>query len=350
MTINPSFPIDATALLTGLSYAAMRQVMLHQAQEHELQVVEDSERAVSIEVPSFGQYRFEPADEGIRIRISAALPDRLFMLKDSFSETLTHLLPEAARELRWSDSATLPNRPPNLHFTRVVSITPVGTAFLRVRIKADDLSSFQDDAIHFRLLLPAADCTEPEWPSLSENGSTVWPKGEKALHRPAYTTRWIDRDSGLMDFDVFLHDGGRVTNWARAAGTGDLLVIAGPGGGGIPESSKVCIFADETAFPAVARILETLPANSEGQVTLVAALGADCGYPISAPAGVTVTWLSRTEAHDLADRARAAHQEYPDHFLWLASEKSDVTPVREALKADKPAPGTSYLAAYWSKP
>ena len=350
MTINPSFPIDATALLTGLSYAAMRQVMLHQAQEHELQVVEDSERAVSIEVPSFGQYRFEPADEGIRIRISAALPDRLFMLKDSFSETLTHLLPEAARELRWSDSATLPNRPPNLHFTRVVSITPVGTAFLRVRIKADDLSSFQDDAIHFRLLLPAADCTEPEWPSLSENGSTVWPKGEKALHRPAYTTRWIDRDSGLMDFDVFLHDGGRVTNWARAAGTGDLLVIAGPGGGGIPESSKVCIFADETAFPAVARILEPLPANSEGQVTLVAALGADCGYPISAPAGVTVTWLSRTEAHDLADRARAAHQEYPDHFLWLASEKSDVTPVREALKADKPAPGTSYLAAYWSKP
>ena len=349
MTINQNFPIDATALLTGLSYAAMRQVMLNQAQEHELQVVEDSETAVSIEVPSFGLYRFEPTQEGIRIRISAALPDRLFMLKDSFSETLTHLLPEAAKDLRWSDSATLSNRPPNLHFTRVVSITPVGTAFLRVRIRAEDLSSFQDDAIHFRLLLPAADCSEPEWPSLAENGATVWPKGEKALHRPAYTTRWIDRVSGLMDFDVFLHDGGRVTNWVRNASAGDLLVIAGPGGGGIPESSKVCIFADETAFPAVARILETLPANSEGQVTLIAANGADCGYPISAPAGVAVTWLSRAEAHDLADRARAAHQKHPDHFLWLASEKSDVTPVREALKANKPAPGTSYLAAYWSK-
>ncbi|WP_297339142.1 siderophore-interacting protein [Pseudophaeobacter sp.] len=350
MTINPSFPIDATALLTGLSHAAMRQVMLHQAQEHELRVVEDSESAVSIEVPSFGQYRFEPAEGGIHIRISAALPDRLFMLKDSFSETLSQLLPEAAKDLRWSDSATLPNRPPNLHFTRVVSVTPVGTAFLRVRIQADDLSSFQDDAIHFRLLLPAPDCTEPEWPSLAENGATVWPKGEKALHRPAYTTRWIDRQAGLLDFDVFLHDGGRVTNWVRGASIGDLLVIAGPGGGGIPESSKICIFADETAFPAVARILEALPANSTGQVTLIAAQGDDCGYPITAPAGVKLTWLTREEAQDVPHQALAAHRECPDHFLWLASEKSDVTPVREALKTDKPAPGTSYIAAYWSKP
>ena len=184
MTINPSFPTDATALLTGLSYTAMQQVMLHQAQEHELQVVEDSESAVSIEMPSLGQYRFEPADEGICVRISAALPDRLFMLKDSFSEALSHLLPEASKDLRWSDSATLPNRPPNLHFTRVVSIT----------------------------------------------------------------------------------------------------------------------------------------------------------------------WLTRKEAQDLPRQALAALRELPEHFLWLASEKSDVTPLREALKADKPAPGTSYLAAYWSKP
>lgn len=350
MAINQSFPIDATTLLNGLSYAAMRQVMLHQAQEHELQVVENSESSVSIEVPSFGRYRCEPVEDGIRIQISAAMPDRLFMLKDNFSETLSHLLPEVAKELRWSDSATQPDRPPNLHFTTVQSITPVGTSFLRVRIKADDLSSFQDDAIHFRLLLPAADCTAPEWPSLSENGSTVWPKGEKALHRPAYTTRWIDRDAGLMDFDVFLHDGGRVTNWARNAGSGDLLVIAGPGGGGIPESSKICIFADETAFPAVARILESLPADSSGEVTLVAANGAECGYPITAPKGVTIIWLTREVASDLPSRALTAHAAHPNHYLWLASEKSDVTPVREALKANKPSPGTSYIAAYWSKP
>jgi ferric-chelate reductase (NADPH) len=63
-------------------------------------------------VLSFGQYRFEPAEGGIHIRISAALPDLLFMLKDSFSESLSHLFPEAAKDLRWSDSATLPNRSP----------------------------------------------------------------------------------------------------------------------------------------------------------------------------------------------------------------------------------------------
>jgi NADPH-dependent ferric siderophore reductase len=350
MSINPSFPIEAFAPLADSSFDALRQALAQQAREHELQIQEDTDEALCIEVASFGQIRITPLQNGISVHISAALPDRLFMLKDGFSENLAHLFPDAAKALRWSDSATQTSLPPNLHFTTVQSITPIGAAFLRVRVKGEDLSSFQDDAIHFRLVLPPAGTRDPVWPSLSENGTTVWPKGENALHRPVYTTRWIDHAAGLMDFDIFLHDGGRATDWVRNASVGDVLAIAGPGGGGIPQVSHILLFADETAFPAAARILANLPADSQGQATLVAAQGEACGYPVSAPQGVQVSWLSRHEAADLAERALSARAAKPDHFFWFASEKSDVTPVRQAIKANAPAQGTSYIAAYWSKP
>ncbi|WP_083101173.1 siderophore-interacting protein [Pseudophaeobacter leonis] len=355
MTINPSFPIEAYATLTlanqaDSSFSTLRQAMAQQAREHELQIREDTDTALCVEVASFGQLRITAQENGFSVYISAALPDRLFMLKDGFSENLEQLLPEAAKALRWSDSATQASLPPNLHFTTVQSITPIGTAFLRVRINGEDLSSFQDDAIHFRLVLPPAGCGEPVWPSLSENGTTVWPKGENALHRPVYTTRWIDRQAGLMDFDIFLHDGGRATEWVRSASVGEVLAIAGPGGGGIPQVSHILLFADETAFPAAARILASLPADSQGQATLVAAEGEACGYPISAPKGVQLTWRVRRDASDLAERALSARAAQPAHCFWFASEKSDVTPVRQAIKASPPAAGTSYIAAYWSKP
>jgi ferric-chelate reductase (NADPH) len=153
-----------------------------------------------------------------------------------------------------------------------------------------------------------------------------------------------------MDFDIFLHDGGRATEWVRRASVGDVLAIAGPGGGGIPQVSRILLFADETAFPAAARILASLPADSQGQVTLVAAEGEASGYPIRTPKGVQLTWLSRRDASDLAERTLSARATQPDHFFWFASEKSDVTPVRQAIKAAPPAAGTSYIAAYWSKP
>ncbi|MFS4580640.1 siderophore-interacting protein [Phaeobacter sp. C3_T13_0] len=349
MTLNPSFPLQATAAVTDLPFEMIRQPIVIMAKEHELLVVEDTATAVTVEVPSFGHYHFTAQEVGIEIRVSAALPDRLHMLKDGLCDHLEDLHPGIADVLRWSDMATVGALPPNVHFTTVQSITPIGTTFLRVQIKTEDLWSFQDDAIHFRLLLPPVDCTDPDWPTISETGSTVWPKGEKALHRPVYTTRQIDHTAGLMEFDIFLHDGGRATNWVQQANPGDRLVIAGPGGGGIPETSQILVYADETALPAAARILESLPKNSRGQAVLLSDTGVNCGYPIKAPAGITVTWLQRDAASSLTDLALTARSECPDHFLWFACEKADVQRLREAIKHDKPAPGQSYIAAYWSQ-
>ncbi|WP_245597321.1 siderophore-interacting protein [Leisingera caerulea] len=348
MTIRPAFPLQANAGLPELPFAAVRQAIIAMAQEHELPVIENSAVAVTVEITGFGHYSFAARDGGTAIRVSAAMPDRLHMLKDGIASHLDEIRPGASKALRWPDAAA-GALPPNVHFTTVQSVTPIGNAFLRVQVKSPDLASFQDDAIHFRLLLPPPDCAAPEWPRLSETGATVWPGGEAALHRPVYTTRRISHEAGLMEFDIFLHDGGRATEWARRARPGDRLAIAGPGGGGIPAASNILLYADETALPAAARILESLPQNSAGEAVLLSNEGEGCGYPVTAPEGVTLTWLRREDKHSLADRALAARKHAPGHYLWFACEKAEVQRLRAALRQDKPAPGTSYIAAYWSQ-
>lgn len=356
MTLNPSFSLETSALLEGVAYAAIRQLMQAQATEREIPPLRDTAEQIVVELGAFGSFEAAPEGDSTRITLRAALPDRLFVLQDSFIDLLQQQMPELAATLRWSGTAKAGSLPPNVYATTVLSITQIGRDFLRVKIQGDDLSAFRSDAIHFRLLLPPVGCTDPQWPQLGENGATIWPKGDKALHRPVYTTRRICHDSNQMEFDIFVHEGGRATNWAQQASPGDQLVIIGPGGGGIPDTRQILIYADETALPAAARILETLPDDSQGQALLLAAGGADCGYPVTAPAGIALRWVDRNTTTDDRPLAAAALAERPDHanhYLWFASEKSETKQVREAFKPakakSKADAETSYIAAYWSK-
>lgn len=349
MTVKPDFPLVAETTVPGLAFAAMKMGMLHEAAEHDLPVTENTDTRVSLET-QHGTYSFGAVEGGISITVSAAQPDWLYMLKDALLEHLAHAVPDAIKTIRWSNSQEAGSLPPNFHFVTVQSVKPVGAAFLRVRVKGTDLTSFQDDAIHFRVVLPPEGLDQVEWPHVSENGTTVWPKGDKALHRPVYTTRFIDHDSGLMDFDVFIHDGGRVTEWARQLSPGDRVGLVGPGGGGLPDTQNILLYADETAFPAAARILESLPDTARGHATFLAEDGANCAYAVTAPQGVSVTWIAREEGASLGDLALEVRQEFPNHFLWFACEKADVQRVRAAYKEADGNPANAYIAAYWTKP
>lgn len=360
MTLNPTFTLESQARLAALDFATLQAAIRSQAKARGLTVLEDSATRILVELREVGSYEARPLDSpvkgGSEIRVRAALPDRLQLLQGGFAEHLADIDAQTATALRWSGGAAAGSLPPNVHLTRLRSVTPLGRSFLRIAIQAQDLSSFREDAIHFRLLLPPAGCTSPQWPQLAENGATLWPKGDKALHRPVYTTRSICHDSNTMEFDLFVHDGGRATNWARSARAGDQLAIIGPGGGGIPDTRRILIYADETALPAAARILETLPRDSTGTALLLADGGADCGYPVSAPPGISLRWINRATTPDNSPLATAALADLPDHcdhFLWFASEKSETKQVRETLRPAGADPkvdaATSYIAAYWSK-
>ena len=90
--------------------------------------------------------------------------------------------------------------------------------------------------------------------SHAANGRTRWPEGADALHRPVYTVAAQQDD--WLDFDIFRHDGSPTCDWAEAARPGDTVGVIGPGGGWCPEAPRLWLFGDETALPAIARMLD----------------------------------------------------------------------------------------------
>lgn len=153
MTTRSDYPLQAETLLPHLQFSAMKMVMLHQAQSHDLPVIENSDARLTVET-HHGCLSFADAVGGIHVTAAAVKQDWLFMLKEALVVQLDNFVPDAAAAVRWSDMDQVGTLPPNFHFATVQSVRPIGSAFLRVRIKASGLSSFQDDAIHFRIVLP----------------------------------------------------------------------------------------------------------------------------------------------------------------------------------------------------
>ncbi|WP_417818432.1 siderophore-interacting protein [Tritonibacter scottomollicae] len=348
MSMQERFSFEAQTLLPGLSFPAIRSVIQQRAQEFDLPVVIDSDDEVQIET-TYGNYSLQRRDEYSVARIGAPRADWLYVLKESLSDTLEHLAPEIAAEICWSDAQeSAGRRPPNFQFITVEHVARIPGSFLRVTAQAEDLTHFTTDAIHFRLALPNPALDTPQWPYLSETGQTIWPKGDATLHRPVYTVRALDVTTGRLVFDIFEHDGGRATEWARSVSPGCRVGLTGPGGGGIPEVETIMIYADETGFPAVARILDALGPKASGRVVLELTAPESADYLMPHHPGIRIEHHG-SNAGDLGDLAIATLANTPGHMVWLAAEKSAAQKVRAHLKSAGLNAKDHYIAAYWTR-
>ncbi|MFY0057010.1 siderophore-interacting protein, partial [Acinetobacter baumannii] len=80
--------------------------------------------------------------------------------------------------------------------------------------------------------------------------------------------------------------------FAERAVVGDRVGVVGPGGGGLVAADWYLFAGDETALPAIARMLESLPAQARGKVFLEVADEAEI-QPLTAPPSVDIEWLFR---------------------------------------------------------
>ncbi|MEW1963017.1 siderophore-interacting protein [Microbacterium sp. NPDC077644] len=110
----------------------------------------------------------------------------------------------------------------------------------------------------------------------------------------------------VVDFVLHLAPGltGPASLWASSAAVGDELWIVGPRRGREDRSgieyapgaaSSVVLVGDETAAPAIARILEDAPRDLRGIAFIEVPVGEDV-LPIDAPDRVEVHWLPRGDA------------------------------------------------------
>jgi NADPH-dependent ferric siderophore reductase len=157
-----------------------------------------------------------------------------------------------------------------------------------------------------------------------------------------------------VDVDFVLHTpSGPAGSWAAAARPGDRLSLLGPRRGraedylGIewsppaPENGPVLLAGDETAVPAVASILETLPSSYVATAVLEVPHAEDFAE-LSSAAMVSTTWLargSRPRGQLLGQAVREAVAPYASGLRQEGRETVPDVDVEETILWETPVDG-----------
>jgi len=287
----------------------------------------------------------------------------------------------------------------------VVAVERVSPTFARITFGGGDLDDFGTPGAvldqRIKLIFPSPGRPLPAIPD--GDWYPAWlavPEDERGSMR-TYSIRSLDVDHGhttvVIDFVLHLEPGltGPAATWASQASVGEELLVIGPrrgreGGGGIEyapgDARDILLAGDETAAPAIARILEDAPRSLTGHVFLEVPQADDI-LPIAAPSGVTVRWLPRSGlshgellipavlAHlgDIVDTIEIedADTENPlwetpeyselgesldlgtphgDRYFWIAGESGVVTTLRRHLVKDLGIDRTQVaFMGYWRK-
>lgn len=203
---------------------------------------------------------------------------------------------------------------------------------------AFDSSGFDDDV---RLVFSYPGQDEPVLPVQKERGIDL-PRPRPLAK--VYTVRRWDPEAGELDVDFVKHGIGVGTTWAYPAQVGDRIHFYGPSASrALPAGADWLLVAgDDTAIPAIARLLDELPDDARAQVFIEVAEDSH-RLGLRAPAGVEVTWLVRDGAEAgtttlLVDAVRDGDWWEGRPFAWLAGERTAVRDLRRHLVEERGVP------------
>jgi NADPH-dependent ferric siderophore reductase len=221
---------------------------------------------------------------------------------------------------------------------------------MRLTLAGSELAGFalSEPAASVRLLLPGSDgLTMPAW-----NGNEfLLADGSRPVLR-TFTPRRFNEKSLELDVEIVLHGAGAASEWAERAQAHDLVAVSGPGRGYTvdPSAPTFLLAGDETALPAIAQLLETLPADAPVDVHVeIAAAEGRVGLPAHPRA--TFAW------HDAiagAPPGEALVNAINDAMIregtrvWAAGEAAAVQRIRRYLFDERGVARTqTTIRGYW---
>lgn len=242
--------------------------------------------------------------------------------------------------------------PPVLRELEVAAVHDVTPGMRRVRLVGEQLGAFSagdlsvpafrtpafDD--HVKVLLPSPGHDRPVLP-VQEDGRLDWTAGGvRAIHRD-YTPRCFDPVAGHLDLDFAHHPTGHASTWVETLAPGDPAWIVGPTHSAtMPEGVDwLLVVGDETALPAIGRLLEELSPDYRAQV-FVEVADSTHEQDLATSDRVELTWLHRDGATpgstDLLSRAVEAAPWWDGQaFAWVSGESAMLRPIRQFLKAER---------------
>ena len=290
----------------------------------------------------------------LTIALSATDAGTVGALQAMLAEQLGEWHADTTIDLHWTLQGGKPVRAyRRMTVLRVADLTP---HMRRLWLAGEALEPFAENGLHVSLFFPG----DTPWrePSVEETGRLHWPDGQEPPPRRAYTLRHVNLAEGCVIIDMLLHptDGAVApgAHFARTARPGDRVGMAGPGGGTLPPSRWLLLAGDETALPAIARMLETLPPDVTVTVRLEAD-GAEDELPLTSAATMDLLWLHRhgrsaATSTLLLDALRRI--EYPaagtDRFVWFAAEAGIARAAKDWLRNDAGfSPEELITANFW---
>ena len=207
----------------------------------------------------------------------------------------------------------LPRRP-----VRVVSAAPLSEHLVRI-VASGALGDWETSGAggHFKLFLPQ-------------------PDGETATR--TYTVRSHDPERGELTIDFALHEDGPASEFARAARPGDVFEVSGgsrPGFAPRSDSAWTVLVADQSALPAVAAVLEALPATQTAHVVIEVPSEEDV-IELPSDATVTTRWIvgSGTPNERLVEAALELELPAGVGEVWVGCESAAMRTIRRHLLGD----------------
>lgn len=297
-------------------------------------------------------------DDALHVEVASPDPIHLSYLKIGIAEHLAEFHEGETPAISWHGDGLPAGTPlPWFREMTVVGCEELTPHMRRMHLRGDDLDHFAAGGYHVHLIFPPKG-RAPVWPVMGESGLPVWPQGADALTRRVYTIRRVDPARGELCVDIVVHPGDATpgSDFALDARPGDLVGIAGPGGGEAPASDHLVLLGDDTALPAIARILEALPASARAtviaevdgpadEIALVSKAVLDLRFHHRLGAEPGTFGALPQALRDLDWEAVGA-----DPFVWAGCEFQDFKAIRKHLRGDLRLPRDRHMAvAYWRR-
>ncbi|MFT9785348.1 siderophore-interacting protein [Streptomyces rhizosphaericola] len=248
---------------------------------------------------------------------------------------------------------------------RVVDVERITPRTARVGFTADELPGLLEDRPdqQLKLCLPRAGQTVPRLPEPAADDpyGMRWyeaylaiPEAERPWMR-SFTVRSYGRERNVMAVDFVLHgEGGPAARWGAAARPGDVLGMVGPSSlyaRPLPAARRMLLAGDEAALPAVATVLEALPAGTSAIVYAEVADAAEERELPPAAGGAEVRWVHRDRGCSLVAAVREAGAALDGvDAAWVAGEASAVRDLRRHLVGERRLPRNAVeFSGYWRR-
>lgn len=322
---------------------------------HDVAVKKSENRTVLTSRYGVCDIAFEGQQATIMVRSDT--PTGRAVLEEQVADHLIEVMPSLEEQIVWSGLDRVPSLPVWFCVLSVVETQRLTPHMQRIRFTGSDLHRYAGlDDIHVRLMIPQGN-GEPQWPTVTANGVTHYPEPDVLAIRK-YTVRQIDPEAGTVDIDFVLHeDAGPGSAFALAARAGDIIGLAGPGGRSAPLDRDWYLFAgDETALPAIARLLGKLPPHAQGHGFIEVA-DADEQQDLVAPSGVEIHWLHRDAGHEgklsplfKAVAAVTLPAAGTSLFAWAGCEHETAMAIRSHLHKERGiAKKDGLIVSYWRR-